>query len=495
MHDTVIPAKLADPASTGSDPGLKKLAGEVLKGRAVTPAAEEARARLFKLGGWLTDTEATTPPARSGWAQVDSRWATMVAYAASDVLDTAALARQLPTVPPTLLERERTVQQLTARVAFTGLPLDHRQVTALLGKHHQARVEAGRRVRAFGVDNPGSDPQVAEALCRAGAQLPLTDAGNPSVAAEVLAPLRNKPGTVGELVTAVLDYRGHDTVLTSFLEPYDALVGYGDGRVRPTVYTLGARTGRMSCVRPNCQNVPRTGGVRGCIIADPGHVLISADFARIELRVAAALSGDAQLARIIAEDDAAKAQDPNAKTDIHWKIAREVFGPTATKADRYAVKPMVYGKLYGAGITTLAAQVGCGIDVAEAVVNTLDAITPTLAQWSAKLRACVQAGLGKFPVYSGGTLHLPRERPHAAPNYAIQRTAREILVDAMLRWRDTRWGNAVLLPVHDEIIAMVPERDGPAATAALVSCMQTEFQGVPIAVKADEPSRHWADAA
>jgi DNA polymerase I-like protein with 3'-5' exonuclease and polymerase domains len=159
--------------------------------------------------------------------------------------------------------------------------------------------------------------------------LPLTDAGNPSVAAEVLAPLRNTPGTVGELVGAVLDYRTHDTVLTSFLEPYDALVRYGDGRVRPTVYTLGARTGRMSCVRPNCQNVPRTGGVRGCIIADPGHVLVSADFAGIELRVAAALSGDENLRRMIADE-----------VDIHWLIARQVFGPDATKADRYAVKPI-----------------------------------------------------------------------------------------------------------------------------------------------------------
>ena len=66
MYDTVIPAKLADWASTGSDPGLKQLAGEVLQHQAVTPAAEQARARLFKFGGWLTDTETTTPPTRSG---------------------------------------------------------------------------------------------------------------------------------------------------------------------------------------------------------------------------------------------------------------------------------------------------------------------------------------------------------------------------------------------------------------------------------------------
>ena len=93
------------------------------------------------------------------------------------------------------------------------------------------------------------------------------------------------------------------------------------------------------------------GGVRGCIIPDPGHVLISADFAGIELRVTAALSGDAQLARIITEDDAAKAQDPNAKTDIHWKIAHQVFGLDATYADRYVVNPMVFTSAPGcAGI-------------------------------------------------------------------------------------------------------------------------------------------------
>jgi len=484
MHDTVIPAKLADPASTGSDPGLKRLAGKVLKDQAVTPAAEEARSRLFKLGGWLTDTEATTSPTRSGWAQVDSRWATMVSYAAADVLDTAALARQLPPVPAKLLNRERTVQQMTARVAFTGLPLDHQRVTELLGQHTAARAAARAQVQAFGVGNPGSDPQIADALHRTGARLPLTEAGNPSVAADVLAPMRHQPGQIGELVTAVLDYRDHDTLLTTFLEPYDQLVRYGDGRVRPTVYTLGARTGRMSCVRPNCQNLPRTGGIRGCITADPGHVLVSADFAGIELRVAAALSGDDNLRRMISDD-----------VDIHWLIARQVFGPNATKADRYAVKPMVYGKLYGAGIPTLAAQVGCSIDLAQAVVTTLDAITPTLAAWSAKLRARVQTGLVKFPIYSGATLHLPDGRPHAAPNYAIQRTARELLVDAMLRWRHTPWGDCVLLPVHDEIIAMVPEHDGTAATAALVECMQTDFHGIPIVAEADQPSQYWTDAA
>ena len=92
-------------------------------------------------------------------------------------------------------------------------------------------------------------------------------------------------------------------------------------------------------------------------------------------------------------------------------------------------------------------------------------------------------------------MYLPVLRPHAAGNYAVQRTARELLVDALLRWRDAPWGGFVLLPVHDEIIAMVPEADGPAATAAPVECMETTFEGVPIVAEADQPSQFWADAA
>jgi DNA polymerase-1 len=129
------------------------------------------------------------------------------------------------------------------------------------------------------------------------------------------------------------------------------------------------------------------------------------------------------------------------------------------------------------------------------MVNTLDAMTPTLARWSTRLRNEVKAGKTQHEVYTGGIVHLPREYPHKAPNYVIQRTARELLVDALLKWRDTQWGHGVLFPVHDEIVAMVPESDGATATTALLDCMQTELSGVPIVAEADEPCRFWADSA
>lgn len=490
MWDTALLAKLANPIHTGADGGdggLKRLAAAVLGDTAVSPGADRARAALFTSGGWLTETKLTTPVSRSGWAQADPGWVTMVRYAASDVLDTAALATRLPVPEPGLVARERTVQRLTARLTHQGLRIDATQVQALLGEHTLARAQARERVQGCGVANPGSSSQVGAALLAAGAQLPptCTGTGNASVAAPVLEPLRTTPGRVGALVAAVLEYRHHDTVIGTFLTPYQLAVTSGDARVRPTVYTLGTDTGRMSCVRPNLQQLPRQGGIRACLTADPGHLLISADFAGVELRVAAALSGDTTLRKMIADG-----------VDVHGVIARQVFGPGATKADRYAVKRGVFGRLYGGGVPTLARQVGCSEAVAATMVTTLDAMTPQLSAWAARLRQQVTAGRTQYRTYTGAVVHLPRAYPHKAPNYVIQRTARELLADALLRWQTTPWGpSAVLLPVHDEILVMVPEHDAPTATNVLVTCMQTELRGVPILAQASEQSYAWADAA
>jgi DNA polymerase I-like protein with 3'-5' exonuclease and polymerase domains len=143
----------------------------------------------------------------------------------------------------------------------------------------------------------------------------------------------------------------------------------------------------------------------------------------------------------------------------------------------------------------LAAQVGCSQATAAAMVATLDQITPQLTRWAAQLRRGVSAGRTLFRAYSGAVVYLPRAYPHKAANYAIQRTARELLVDALLRWQHTPWGNAVLLPVHDEIVVMIPETDATAASTALVECMRTELNGVPILAQASEPSYAWVDAA
>ena len=484
MHDTVVLAKLADPASTGSDPGLKQISHAMLGAYGLSKSADAARAALFKAGRWLTDTKVTTDVTRSGWANVEVTAETMIRYAASDVLDDAAIARRLPQPEPHVLERERTAQRMTARVAHVGLRVDGEHVDRLLVEHRGARARHSEAVQAFGIDNPGSNAQVAAVLEQLGAGLPRTATGRPSVAEAVLLPLRAAPGPVGELAAAVLDYRHHDTAIGTFLEPYHQLVTRGDGRARPTVYTLGADTGRMSCVRPNLQQVPREGGFRACITADPGHLLVSADFAGVELRVAAALSGDRNLRAILADPE----------RDVHWEIARLAFGAGATKSDRYAVKRGVFGRIYGGGVGAIAAGVGVSEAVAQTIIDALDTMLPELSEWSRLVRDSVKSGRTQFQTYAGRVAHLPADFPHKAPNYCIQGTARELLIDALLRWADTPWGGAVLLPVHDELVVMVPEDQAHDATAALEAAMTSELFGVPIKAEASTPSYAWSDS-
>jgi len=494
MYDTVIPAKLADPASTGSDPALKKLAEAVLGDQAASTPADQARAELFKAGRWLTDTEITTPVERSGWAQVDPACTTMVRYATSDVLDTAALAKRLPWPEDAILERERIAQRMTARIAHVGLPIDGERVDRLLGEHVAERDRLAGDIRdRFAIDNPGSAQQVAAKLTELGVPLPRTKpsvkfpTGQPSVAEGVLEAIRRVDGLAEpayDLIHTLLEFRHHKTAVSLFLEPYHQLVHRGDGRVRSTVYTLGADTGRMSCVRLNLQQLPREGGIRAIINADLGQLLISADFSGVELRVAAALSQDPNLIRMLAEG-----------VDLHWEAARQVFGPEASKADRYQVKRGVFGWLYGGRAPTLAKQMGVSEPIAQALIDTLGHLLPGVTEWARLTRDGVQGGRTQFQTYAGRVVHMPVRAPHAGPNYCIQGTARELLVDALIRWKDTPWGGSVLFPVHDEVVAMVPADQAQEATATLVGCMQTELYGVPIVAEPSEPAFAWQDAA
>jgi DNA polymerase I-like protein with 3'-5' exonuclease and polymerase domains len=496
MQDTVLPAKLSDPLQSGSDAdGLKELAADVLKDRAVTTAANEARKALFASGKWLTNTGALTPRERSGWAQVDPSCETMIRYAASDVLDTAALPAALPRPDPEIASRESAVQRICARVSHRGLRLDGDHVHELIRVHEEGRDEAGARVREHGIDTPGSTQQVGQALDAMGAELPRTKTGRLSATAAVLDGLAKDDTDIAQLARDVLAYREHATILGLTLEPFRLLCDRGDGRVRPVIYTLGTSTGRMSCVRPNLQQIKRTGDIRACITADEGMTLISADFAGVELRVAAALSGDEALRGFIAEEDAAR--DTGEKVGLHWKAARQVFGANATKENRYAIKRAVFGHIYGGSAQAMAVGAGISLADAEAVKKALSELTPQLMTWSASWSDAVRAGTAaSYLTWGGRTIWFDRRAPHKAGNYAIQGTARELLCAALLEWeRTTRWGNSVILPVHDEIVSMVPAAEAEEATAALVRCMETSLYGVPIVAEPSEPAFAWQDAS
>ena len=104
-----------------------------------------------------------------------------------------------------------------------------------------------------------------------------------------------------------------------------------------------------------------------------------------------------------------------------------------------------------------------------------------------------------YRTYSGRNVYVTKG-PHAAGNGAIQGTARELLVDGLLRWKHTRWGKLAVLPVHDQIISLVPAFEADAATAELARCMSTEVLSSPgfqvsIGVDTDKPFVSWPDSS
>src|SRR5262249_48710902 len=136
-----------------------------------------------------------------------------------------------------------------------------------------------------------------------------------------------------------------------------------DRRVHTTFHQAGAATGRLSSSNPNLQNIPmRTAQgreIRRAFIADPGCVLVGADYSQIELRVMAHLSGDPALIEAFPPGE-----------DIHAATGRRVFGDgAATPEMRARAKVVNFGIMYGMGARSLAQQMGAGLAEAEEFIR------------------------------------------------------------------------------------------------------------------------------
>lgn len=399
-------------------------------------------------------------------------------------------------VPGWLLDRERDFQAAFRPAALHGVRLDPEQVSRLAAEHGRAREASRQRAEALSegqITNPKSAPQVAPYLASTGRyELPRSEKtgrpGAPKGALEAYAYLGD------ELAQALLEYRQHDTALGLLLEPRQALVEHGDARVRTSILTLAANTGRTSSRNENLQQVSRQGGMRACHLAEEGCLIVSADFSSVEVRVGAALSGDESMKALITMGD--RFPDRKKEFDFHWRTAITCYGPEATKENRYNSKRVNFAKMFGSGKKSAAALVGIPLPEVSRAFDAFDEVAPGYKAWDRQMREYTRAGGKSFRTYSGREVWLTGKGEHAAGNAAIQGTAREFLVDAVLKWEKGPWGGHVIVPIHDEVVIFdVPEDEAEAATAFLRECMTTEINGVDIIAEVNEPAAAWQDAS
>lgn len=260
---------------------------------------------------------------------------------------------------------------------------------------------------------------------------------------------------------------------------------------------------------------------------------ISADFEGCEIRVAAAISNDRALYEAEAgirchrcKSDADEAKNclcgpGKAHQGLHWLTAHTAHGEGATKEHRYQAKRGTFTRLFGGGPETAADQVGCDVSLMYQVWDAFNSVAPDYTWWDKCMRQWFDAGtrVWRDPVtgqnwaqdipgdsrhliyqtYSGRNVYVTNGA-HAAGNGAIQGTARELLVDGIIRWKQTRWGRLPLLPVHDQIIVLVPAHEAKEATAELARRMSTDILSSPgfpvhIGVDVDEPFVNWPDSS
>jgi hypothetical protein len=152
-------------------------------------------------------------------------------------------------------------------------------------------------------------------------------------------------------------------------------------------------------------------------------------------------------------------------------------------------------KMFGGSPRSGAAQVGIAYEASLAIHRAFERIAPRFAEWDQQMRAYLDAGNRGYQAYSGRVIWLPRGRAHAAGNYAIQGTARELLVDGSLRWHRTRWGKYPILPIHDELFTWVPAAEAAEALQTLIACMAGNLYGVPIVASGTGPFLAWPDSS
>jgi DNA polymerase-1 len=427
------------------------------------------------------DSLTGTGKARIGFAKVEVAKATD--YAAEDALITYRLWKVLKKrlVEEKMVrvyeELDRPLPAVVAQMELHGVAVDRdllRRMSGEFGQRMAAYEAEAARLVGHGF-NIGSPKQLGEVLFdemgipggkkgKAGAYV--TDA-------DVLEQLAEQGH---ELPKVVLQWRQLQKLTRTYTDALTEQISQVDQRVHTSYMLASTSTGRLSSTEPNLQNIPiRTEEgrrIREAFIAEPGHVLMSADYSQVELRILAHMAELATLKEAFANG-----------IDIHRLTAAQMFGLPVEEVSgdlRRSAKTINYGIVYGIGAFGLAQRLGIPHAQAKDYIERYFEQYPGIREYMDQTKAEAREK-GHVLTVDGRRCwvpeilsKLPSRRAYAeraAINAPIQGTAADIMKRAMLRLArrlaEERAGARLLLQVHDELLLEVPESE-VEPTAALV---------------------------
>ncbi len=300
-----------------------------------------------------------------------------------------------------------------------------------------------------------------------------------------------------EIIESILRYRELQKLLSTYIDNLPDMVGE-DSRLHPKYLQAGTSTGRFSSADPNIQNIPIRSEyghrVRAAFVAEPGYSLVACDYAQVELRVAAILSGDDYLTKTFQEG-----------IDVHTAVAAKVFGvetTEVTREQRARAKTINFGILYGMGVTALMKNLETTRQEAQEFYNAYFEEFASIAGYLEETkRFALQYGYTEtlfgrrryFPALKSRLPYIRAQAERMAINAPIQGTATADIikiamrhVDEALKKEKIREQVRFIMQVHDELVFEIKDeyidRAKPIIKVAMEGVLQNSFRHIETAV-------------
>ncbi|HLA59674.1 MAG TPA: DNA polymerase, partial [Puia sp.] len=295
-----------------------------------------------------------------------------------------------------------------------------------------------------------------------------------------------------KIVDDILIYRELTKLKSTYVDALPAIVNPKSGRVHTSYAQAVAVTGRLSSNNPNLQNIPvrteRGREIRKAFVPrDENHLLVSADYSQIELRIVAAISGDPNMCLAFKE-----------KKDIHTATAAKVFNvdeKDVTKEMRYRAKSVNFGIIYGQGAFGLADNLGITRTEAKEIIDNYKKQFVNIQKYMddtiqfARENGYVQTLMGRkrwLRDINSGNFTVRGFAERNAINSPIQGTAADMIKLAMIKihenFKKNKFKSKMLLQVHDELVFDAHRDEIEIIKPIIIDCMQTALllpNGVP----------------
>lgn len=288
------------------------------------------------------------------------------------------------------------------------------------------------------------------------------------------------------IVDLILEYRGVKKLLSTYVEALPQLVNRTTGRIHTSFNQAVTATGRLSSTNPNLQNIPVRDDMgrrirKAFIPSDDDHLLLSADYSQVELRLMAHLSGDESLIAAFEHGE-----------DIHTATAAKLFNKSleeVTSEERRRAKTANFGIIYGISAFGLSQRLEIPRKEAKEIIDGYFASYPKVKEYmdnvveKAKEEGFVSTIFGRRRYLNDISSHNAVARGLAernAVNAPIQGSAADIMKIAMInvhrRFAAEGIRSRVILQVHDELVVDMLRSEQERVTAIVTECMESAAQ-------------------